>query len=103
MQNMGALLQQAQMMQKKMQEVENKLKTIEVEGEVSNGIIKVTMNGKGDMKKIKIDPSLKEDVEIIEDLLMAAISEAKKKADNLSDNEMKAITGGMPLPPGMKF
>ena len=86
-----------------MQEVENKLKTIEVEGEVSNGIIKVTMNGKGEIKKIKIDPSLKEDVEIIEDLLMAAISEAKKKADNLSDNEMKAITGGMPLPPGMKF
>ena len=61
------------------------------------------MNGKGEIKKIKIDPSLKEDVEIIEDLLMAAISEAKKKADNLSDNEMKAITGGMPLPPGMKF
>ena len=90
-------------MQKKMQEVENKLKTIEVEGEVSNGIIKVTMNGKGEIKKIKIDPSLKEDVEIIEDLLMAAISEAKKKADNLSENEMKAITGGMPLPPGMKF
>ena len=51
MQNMGALLQQAQMMQKKMQEVENKLKTIEVEGEVSNGIIKVTMNGKGEIKK----------------------------------------------------
>ncbi len=70
---------------------------------MSNGIIKVTMNGKGEIKKIKIDPSLKEDVEIIEDLLMAAISEAKKKADNLSDNEMKAITGGMPLPPGMKF
>ena len=103
MQNMGALLQQAQMMQKKMQEVENKLRTIEVEGEVSNGIIKVTMNGKGEIKKIKIDPSLKEDVEIIEDLLMAAISEAKKKADNISENEMKAITGGMPLPPGMKF
>ena len=103
MQNMGALLQQAQMMQKKMQEVENKLKTMEVEGEVSNGIIKVTMNGKGEIKKIKIDPSLKEDVEIIEDLLMAAISEAKKKADNLSENEMKTITGGMPLPPGMKF
>ena len=86
-----------------MQEVENKLKTIEVEGEVSNGIIKVTMNGNIEIKKIKIDPSLKEDVEIIEDLLMAAISEAKMKADNLSENEMKAITGGMPLPPGMKF
>ena len=72
-----------------MQEVEKKLKTIEVEGEVSNGIIKVTMNGKGEIKKNKIDPSLKEDVEIIEDLLMAAISEAKKKADNLSENEIE--------------
>ena len=103
MQNMGALLQQAQMMQKKMQEVENKLKTIEVEGQVSSGMVKVTMNGKGEIKKIKIDPSLKEDVEIIEDLLMAAIAEAKKKADNLSEMEMKTVTGGMPLPPGMKF
>ena len=79
MQNMGALLQQAQMMQKKMQEVENKLKTMEVEGLVSQGMVKVTMNGKGEIKKIKIDPTLKEDVEILEDLLMAAISEAKKK------------------------
>ena len=103
MQNMGALLQQAQMMQKKMQEVESRLKTMEVEGKVSEGLVKVVMNGKGEIKKIKISPSLKEDVEVIEDLLMAAISEAKKKADNLSESEMKSITGGMPLPPGMKF
>ena len=54
-------------------------------------------------QNIKIDPSLKEEVEILEDLLMAAISEAKKKADNLSAAEMKSVTGGMPLPPGMKF
>ncbi len=103
MQNMGALLRQAQMMQKKMQEVESKLKSMEVEGQVSEGMVKVTMNGKGEIKKIKIDATLKEDVEVIEDLLMAAISEAKKKADNLSDAEMKNVTGGMPLPPGMKF
>ena len=103
MQNVGALLQQAQMMQKKMQEVESKLKSMEVEGQVSEGMVKVTMNGKGEIKKIKIDATLKEDVEVIEDLLMAAISEAKKKADNLSDAEMKNVTGGMPLPPGMKF
>ena len=103
MQNVGALLQQAQMMQKKMQEVESKLKSMEVEGQVSEGMVKVTMNGKGEIKKIKIDPTLKEDVEVIEDLLMAAISEAKKKADNLSDAEMKSVAGGMPLPPGMKF
>ena len=103
MQNMGALLQQAQMMQKKMQEVDNKLKMMEVEGLVSQGMVKITMNGKGEIKKIKIDPKLKEDVEILEDLIMAAISEAKKKADHLSESEMKSVTGGMPLPPGMKF
>ena len=103
MQNMGALLQQAQMMQKKMQEVDNKLKMMEVEGMVSQGMVKVTMNGKGEIKKIKIDPTLKEDVEILEDLIMAAISEAKKKADHLSAAEIKSVTGGMPLPPGMKL
>ena len=103
MQNMGALLQQAQMMQKKMKEVENKLINMEVEGQVSQGLVKVTMNGKGEIKKIKIDPSLKEDIEVIEDLLMAAIKEAKSKADSLSESEMKSITGGMPMPPGMKF
>ena len=91
------------MKQKKMQEVENKLKTIEVEGQVSEGLVKVTMNGKAEIKKIKIDPSLKEDIEVIEDLLMAAIAEAKKKADNLSESEMKSVTGGMPMPPGLKL
>ena len=102
MKNMGGLLQQAQQMQKKMIEIEKKLQELEVEGQVSNGLVKVTMSGKGYVKKIKIDPSLKEDMEVIEDLLLAAISEAKKKADALSENEMKAATGGMPLPPGLK-
>lgn len=103
MKNMGGLLQQAQQMQKKMIEIEKKLQELEVEGQVSNGLVKVTMSGKGYVKKIKIDPSLKEDMEVIEDLLLAAISEAKKKADALSENEMKAATGGMPLPPGLKL
>ena len=100
---MGGLLQQAQQMQKKMIEIEKKLQELEVEGQVSNGLVKVTMSGKGYVKKIKIDPSLKEDMEVIEDLLLAAISEAKKKADALSENEMKAATGGMPLLPGLKL
>ncbi|MBJ57965.1 MAG: YbaB/EbfC family nucleoid-associated protein [Rickettsiales bacterium] len=103
MKNMGGLLQQAQQMQKKMMEVEKKLQESEVEGTVSGGLVKVTMNGKGNVKRIKIDSSLKEDIEIIEDLLLAAITEAKKNADILSENEMKAVTGGMPMPPGLKF
>ena len=100
---MGGLLQQAQQMQKKMMEVEKKLQESEVEGTVSGGLVKVTMNGKGNVKRIKIDASLKEDIEVIEDLLLAAIAEAKKNADILSENEMKAVTGGMPMPPGLKF
>ena len=103
MKNMGGLLQQAQQMQKKMMEIDRKLQEAEVEGVVSGGLVKVTMSGKGNVKKIKIDPSLKEDIEVIEDLLLAAISEAKKNADILSENEMKSATGGMPLPPGLKI
>ncbi len=103
MNNMSGLLQQAQQMQKRMLEVEKKLKETEVIGTVSGGLVTVTMNGKAEVKKIKIDPSLKEDIEVIEDLLMAAILEAKKNADALSNKEMKAVTGGMPMPPGLSI
>ena len=103
MNNMGGLLQQAQQMQRKMLEIEKKLSNMEVTGEVSNGWVKVGMTGKGGVKNIKIDESLKEDIEILEDLIVAAMHEAKKNADNLSEQEMKSVTGGMPMPPGLKF
>ena len=74
-----------------------------VSGEVSNGLVKVIMTGKGVVKSIKIDSSLKEDIEVLEDLIVAAMHEAKKNADNLSEQEMKSVTGGMPMPPGIKF
>ena len=103
MNNMGGLLQQAQQMQRKMLEIEKKLSNMEVTGEVSNGLVKVVMTGKGVVKNIKIDESLKEDIEILEDLIVAAMHEAKKNADSLSEQEMKSVTGGMPMPPGLKF
>ena len=103
MNNMGGLLQQAQQMQRKMLEIDKKLSEMEVSGEVSNGLVKVIMNGKGVVKSIKIDSSLKEDIEVLEDLIVAAMLEAKKNADNLSEQEMKSVTGGMPMPPGIKF
>ena len=103
MNNMGGLLQQAQQMQRKMLELEKKLNDMEVQGSVSNGLVTVTMTGKGRVKSIKIDESLKEDIEVLEDLIVAACSEAKKNADILSENEMKSITGGMPMPPGLKI
>ena len=103
MNNMGGLLQQAQQMQRKMLEIDKKLSEMEVSGEVSNGLVKVIMTGKGVVKSIKIDSSLKEDIEVLEDLIVAAMHEAKKNADNLSEQEMKSVTGGMPMTPGIKF
>ena len=79
MNNMGGLLQQAQQMQRKMLEIEKKLRNKEVTGQVSNGLVKVVMTGKGVVKNIKIDESLKEDIEVLEDLIVAAMHEAKKK------------------------
>ena len=103
MNNMSGLLQQAQQMQRKMLEVDKKLNEMQVTGSVSGGLVTVTMTGKGDVKGIKIDPSLKEDIEVLEDLILAAFSEAKKNADLLSETEMKSVSGGMPMPPGIKF
>ena len=103
MNNMGGLMQQAQQMQRKMLEIEKKLSSMEVVGEVSNGLVKVVMTGKGVVKNIKIDESLKEDIEVLEDLIVAAMHEAKKNADSLSEQEMKSVTGGVPMPPGLKF
>ena len=76
---------------------------MEVSGEVSNGLVRVIMTGKGVVKSIKIYSSLKEDIEVLEDLIVAAMHEAKKNADNLSEQEMKSVTGGMPMPQGIKF
>jgi len=103
MNNMSGLLQQAQQMQRKMMEVDKKLNEMEVTGSVSGGLVTITMTGKGDVKGLKIDTSLKEDVEVLEDLILAAFSEAKKNADKLSETEMKSVSGGMPMPPGIKF
>ena len=83
--------------------MDNKLKEMEVEGSVSNGLVKVTMTAKGIVKSVKIDASLKEDIDVLEDLIIAAMNEAKKNADILSEQEMKSVTGGMPMPPGLKF
>ena len=103
MNNMSGLLQQAQQMQRKMIEVDKKLNEMEVIGSVSGGLVTITMTGKGDVKGVKIDNSLKEDTEVLEDLILAAFSEAKKNADKLSETEMKSVSGGMPMPPGIKF
>jgi len=103
--NIGNMMKQAQQMQKKMAEVQEKLNSIEVEGISGGGLVKVKSSAKGEIKQIIIDDSLfnKDEKEITEDLIVAAINDAKQKAETVSQEEMKKITGGMSLPPGMKL
>ena len=103
--NIGNMMKQAQQLQKKMAEAQEKLNTIEVEGNSGGGLVKVIATAKGDIKRIMIDDSLmsKEEKEMTEDLIVAAINDAKKKGEVASQEEMKSVTGGLPLPPGMKL
>ena len=105
MKNLGGLMKQAQQMQAKMQEMQAKLETMEMTGEAGAGMVRVTLNGKGDMRGVKIDPKLADpaDMEMLEDLLVAAHRDAKDKIDVQTSAEMQKITGGMQLPPGMKL
>ncbi len=103
--NFGNMMKQAQQLQQKMAEAQNKLNEIEVEGTSGGGLIKVTSTAKGSLKRISIDESLlkNDEKEILEDLIIAAINDAKEKGETVAQQEMKSLTGGMPLPPGMKL
>ena len=105
MKNLGGLMKQAQQMQAKMQEMQAKLEGMEITGESGAGLVRVTLNGKGEMKGVKIDPKLADpaDMEMLEDLVVAAHRDAKEKIDTQAAAEMQKITGGMQLPPGMKL
>ena len=103
--NIGNMMKQAQQLQQKMAEAQEKLNSIEVEGVSGGGVVKVIATAKGEIKKINLDESLlkPEDKEITEDLIVAAVNDAKQKGETASQEEMKSVTGGLPLPPGMKL
>ena len=103
--NLGNMMKQAQQLQKKMSEAQEKLNSIEVEGVSGGGVVKVIANAKGEIKRISLDDSLlkPEEKEITEDLIVAAINDAKQKGEIAAQEEMKSVTGGIPLPPGMKL
>ena len=103
--NLGNMMKQAQQLQKKMSEAQEKLNSIEVEGVSGGGVVKVIANAKGEIKRISLDDSLlkPEEKEITEDLIVAALNDAKQKGDTAAQEEMKNVTGGLPLPPGMKL
>jgi hypothetical protein len=105
MKNLAGLMKQAQQMQSKMQEMQSRLESIEVEGVAGAGLVAVTLNGKGDLRRVKIDPKLADpaDIEMLEDLIVAAHRDAKTKIEAMTQEEMQKVTGGLQLPPGMKL
>ncbi|MDB2415196.1 YbaB/EbfC family nucleoid-associated protein [Rickettsiales bacterium] len=103
--NIQQMMKQAQAMQKKMAESQEKLANTEYYGTSGGDMIKVTITGKGEIKNLKIDPSLIDpsDPEMLEDLIVAAFNNAKKEADSASNSAMSDMMGGMGLPPGFKL
>jgi DNA-binding YbaB/EbfC family protein len=103
--NMGGMMKKVQEMQTRMQEMQKELENKTVEAESGGGMVKVIMNGKQIVQSIDIDPSLlsSDEKDVLEDLIKAALNQAKEKVEEMSTEEMKKITGGLPLPPGMKM
>ena len=105
MNNMSQIMKQAKAMQEKMAEVQKKIEEMEIEGNAGGGAIKIIVNGKHEVKKIKIDPTLivQEESEVLEDLIVAAINDANKKISENMNNQLGSLSSGMGLPPGMKL
>jgi hypothetical protein len=105
MKNLGQMMKQVQQLQAKAEEMQAKLAEAEISGVAGGGGVAITLNGKSEMKRVKIDPSLVAggDVEILEDLIVAAFNDAKAKAEAFSQQEMAKLTAGLPLPPGIKL
>jgi hypothetical protein len=105
MKDLMKMMKQAQEIQGRMQRMQEELQALEVEGQSGAGMVKVRLNGKGDLKALRIDPSLlkPDDAEMVEDLVLAAFQDAKTKVEAEMQEKMREVTGGLPLPPGMKL
>lgn len=105
MKNIMGLMGQFKEMQEKMAQLQEDLKSMEVTGEAGGGLVTVTLTGKGEMRAMHIDPSLikPDEVEILEDLVLAAHNDAKGKAESAVEEKTRELTAGLPIPPGMKL
>lgn len=105
MRDLMGMMKQAQQLQARMQQMQEELAQMEVAGSSGGGMVAVTLNGKGEVKRVRIDPSLlkPDEAEIVEDLIVAAASDAKAKVDAEMQARMQELTGGLPLPPGLKL
>lgn len=101
---LGNLMRQAQQMQENMRKLQDELARAEVTGEAGAGMVKITLSGKHQAHRVEIDPAaLKEDKEFLEDLIAAAINDAAQKLEAMSQEKLRAATGGMNLPPGLNL
>ncbi len=101
---LAGLMKQAQQMQDNMKKAQEQLAQIEVEGQAGAGLVKITMTCRNDVKRVVIDPSLlAEDKDMLEDLIVAAMNDALRKAEQTSSEKMGSMTAGLPLPPGFKM
>ena len=101
---MGNIMKQAQEMQERMQKMQEELANVEVNGESGAGLVKVTMTGRHDVKRVQIDDSLLgEDKEVLEDLLAAAVNDAVRRVEQTNQDKMGGLAAGINLPPGFKF
>ena len=105
MKNIAGLMKQASQMQSKMQEMQARLEALEVEGVSGAGLVRVVLSGKGELKRVKLDPKVADpaETEMLEDLLVAAHADAKKKIEAEQASAMQEVTGGLQLPGGMKL
>ncbi len=103
--DMMGMMKQAKQLQEKMQAMQEEIAGMSVEGSAGGGMVSVVTNGKGDVRSLRIDPSLMkpEEVEIVEDLIVAALADARGKAEMAVAEKMQAMTGGLGLPAGMKL
>ena len=101
--NIAQLMQQAQKMQENLQKAQEELARLEVTGSAGGGMVSVTLTGTKECRKVRIDPALLSDAEMLEDLVAAAFNDASNRIDAESKSKMGAATAGMPLPPGMKL
>ena len=103
--DLGGLMQQAQAMQQKVQELQAELERLEIEGQAGAGLVKVTVSGKNETRRVEIDASLlkPDDKGVVEDLVVAACNDARRRVEEVVQERMRSLTGGLPLPPGFKL
>ena len=100
---LAGLMKQAQQMQANMQKAQDELTSLEVEGQAGAGAVKVVMTCKHDVKRVTIDPSVMDDKDMLQDLVAAALNDATRRVEALTQEKMGGLAGGMALPPGFKM